>query len=70
MAQPQELAPPPGSAHTIDQAVNLNPAFVFNTLETWIVTHENLARVPRVRAAFDSLVASFKGLARGGSAAA
>lgn len=29
-------------------------------LETWIVTHENLAKVPRVRAVFDSLVQSFK----------
>jgi len=29
-------------------------------LDTWIVTHENLARVPRVRAVFDSLVESFR----------
>jgi DNA-binding transcriptional LysR family regulator len=50
--------------------VRVLPGVEIATLETWIVTHENLARVPRVRAAFDSLVASFKGLARGGSAAA
>ncbi|MFT3779160.1 MAG: LysR family transcriptional regulator [Ottowia sp.] len=31
-------------------------------VETWIVTHENLARVPRVRAVFDALVEGFAGL--------
>ncbi|PLW77487.1 LysR family transcriptional regulator [Cohaesibacter celericrescens] len=29
-------------------------------LDTWIVTHEDLRHVPRVRAVFDSLVSSFK----------
>lgn len=33
-------------------------------LETWIVTHENLAKVPRVRAVFDSLVESFQIMSR------
>lgn len=30
-------------------------------LDTWVVTHENLSKVPRVRAVFDSLVAAFAG---------
>ncbi len=34
-------------------------------LETWIVTHENLAQVPRVRAVFDALVAGFVQMMRG-----
>ena len=39
--------------------VRILPDFDVAMLDTWIVTHENLARVPRVRAVFDSLVASF-----------
>lgn len=35
------------------------PDLVVGMLETWIVTHENLARVPRVRAVFDGLVRGF-----------
>lgn len=33
-------------------------------METWIVTHENLANVPRVRAVFDTLAQAFKHFAR------
>ncbi|MEO3998549.1 LysR family transcriptional regulator [Mesorhizobium sp. CAU 1732] len=40
--------------------VRILPDFTFFMLDTWIVTHENLARVPRVRAVFDSLVESFR----------
>jgi len=43
--------------------VRILPAVEVTVIETWIVTHENLARVPRVRAVFDSLVDSF--LSRG-----
>ncbi|MGY6707272.1 MAG: LysR family transcriptional regulator [Rhizobiaceae bacterium] len=46
--------------------VRLLPDLEVATLETWIVTHENLARVPRVRAVFDSLVASFRAMMRRG----
>jgi DNA-binding transcriptional LysR family regulator len=45
--------------------VRLLPETEVAVLETWIVTHENLARVPRVRAVFDSLVESFGAMARG-----
>lgn len=45
--------------------VRLLPDFVVAVLDTWIVTHENLARVPRVRAVFDSLVASFRAMGQG-----
>ncbi|MGV6876567.1 LysR family transcriptional regulator [Pseudochelatococcus sp. B33] len=44
--------------------VRLLPDLDIVTLETWIVTHENLARVPRVRAVFDSLVESFTTITR------
>jgi DNA-binding transcriptional LysR family regulator len=40
--------------------VRLLPDLDVAVLDTWIVTHENLARVPRVRAVFDSLVESFR----------
>jgi len=43
--------------------VRILPEVEVTVIETWIVTHENLARVPRVRAVFDSLVDSF--LSRG-----
>ncbi|MCV0396033.1 MAG: LysR family transcriptional regulator [Rhizobiaceae bacterium] len=46
--------------------VRVLPDMEVATLETWIVTHENLARVPRVRAVFDSLVGSFRSMARRG----
>jgi DNA-binding transcriptional LysR family regulator len=39
--------------------VRILPTFEIAVIETWIVTHENLAKVPRVRAVFDSLVESF-----------
>lgn len=39
--------------------VRILPDLEIATIDTWIVTHENLARVARVRAVFDSLVASF-----------
>ena len=44
--------------------VRILPEFEIALLETWIVTHENLARVPRVRAVFDSLVESFSTMPR------
>ena len=39
--------------------VRILPDLHIGVIETWIVTHENLSRVPRVRAVFDSLVRSF-----------
>lgn len=44
--------------------VRILPDLDIAVLETWIVTHENLARVPRVRAVFDSLVESFRTMSR------
>ncbi|MGQ2903560.1 MAG: LysR family transcriptional regulator [Neoaquamicrobium sediminum] len=44
--------------------VRILPDLDVMVLETWIVTHENLARVPRVRAVFDSLVESFREMSR------
>lgn len=44
--------------------VRLLPDTEIATLETWIVSHENLAQVPRVRAVFDSFVESFRTLSR------
>jgi len=35
------------------------PGLVIATLDTWIVAHENLRRVPRIGAVFDTLVAAF-----------
>ncbi len=35
------------------------PDLVIDTLDTWIVTHEDLRHVPRVRAVFDLLAAAF-----------
>ena len=40
--------------------VRVLPDLEVAVLETWIVTHENLARVPRVRAVFDLLAESFR----------
>ncbi|WP_421724897.1 LysR family transcriptional regulator [Bauldia sp.] len=40
------------------------PGFVVATLDTWVVTHENLRNVPRVRTVFDALAAAFKTPAR------
>ncbi len=45
------------------------PDVTVATLDTWIVTHENLAKVPRVRAVFDGLAAAFVNYARGGRGA-
>lgn len=42
------------------------PDVTVATLDTWIVTHENLAKVPRVRAVFDSLATAFDDYVRGG----
>lgn len=39
--------------------IRVLPDLVVATLDTWIVTHEDLQHVPRVRAVFDSLVSSF-----------
>ncbi|UJW87693.1 LysR family transcriptional regulator [Devosia sp. SL43] len=44
--------------------VRVLPDFVLHVLDTWIVTHENLAQVPRVRAVFDALVAGFEARGR------
>ena len=35
------------------------PGYTVTTLDTWVVTHENLKDVPRVRAVFDALVTAF-----------
>eukprot|EP00873_Tetraselmis_striata_P032021 jgi/Tetstr1/452285/TSEL_039321.t1 len=40
------------------------PDFSPGDIHTWIVTHENLARVPRVRAVFDALVTGFRAMMR------
>lgn len=40
--------------------------FELARLETWIVTHENLIAIPRVRAVFDSLVEQFRAFASSG----
>jgi DNA-binding transcriptional LysR family regulator len=40
------------------------PELTVMTLETWIVTHEDLRDVPRVRAAFDYLVEAFRAYSR------
>jgi DNA-binding transcriptional LysR family regulator len=40
--------------------VRLLPDFEITRLDTWIVTHENLSRVPRVRAVFDVLAEAFR----------
>ncbi|WP_374569992.1 LysR family transcriptional regulator [Phenylobacterium sp.] len=42
------------------------PDLAVGELDTWIVTHEDLRNVPRVRAAFDHLVAAFRELGRRG----
>ena len=38
------------------------PDLVVGTIDTWIVAHENLARLPRVRAVFDALAAGFRAM--------
>lgn len=40
--------------------IRVLPALVVAVLDTWIVTHESLARLPRVRAVFDALVQGFR----------
>ncbi|SIS90424.1 LysR family transcriptional regulator [Paracoccus saliphilus] len=44
--------------------IRILPDFELAVLETWIVTHENLVRVPRVRAVFDALVDSFRSMSK------
>lgn len=44
--------------------VRILPDIDLVVMETWIVTHENLARIPRVRAAFDFLVECFQSASR------
>ncbi|WMT90949.1 LysR family transcriptional regulator [Pelagibacterium sp. H642] len=39
--------------------VRVIPDFSIHLLDTWVVTHENLSRVPRIRAVFDHLVTAF-----------
>lgn len=45
--------------------VRILPDFEVAVMDTWVVTHENLAQVPRVRAVMESLAASFRGFVRG-----
>lgn len=40
------------------------PDLAFGNLDTWIVTHENLRELPRVRAVFDCLAGAFQLFAR------
>ena len=40
------------------------PAMEVATLDTWVVTHEDLRNLPRVGAVFDALVAAFAGTAQ------
>jgi DNA-binding transcriptional LysR family regulator len=42
--------------------VRVLPDFTMMSLDTWIVMHENLSRVPRVRALFDALVEDFSAI--------
>lgn len=44
--------------------VPILPAFVAHEMESWIVMHEDLRRVPRIRALFNHLVAEFTRYAR------
>ncbi|PJE26853.1 transcriptional regulator, LysR family [Pseudooceanicola antarcticus] len=44
--------------------VRVLPGLELARLPTWIVTHENLAKLPRVRAVFDHLVAEYRQLGR------
>lgn len=44
--------------------VRILPDFSPVDIQTWIVTHQNLARVPRVRVVFDALVAGFRAMMR------
>lgn len=48
---------PIGSADPVLDAVL--PDLAIGTLDTWIVTHENLQHLPRVRAVFDCLAEAF-----------
>lgn len=45
--------------------VHILPDWSISALETWITTHENLVRVPRVRAVFDHLVEMFGSMRTG-----
>lgn len=47
--------------------VRILPDIDLVRLDTWIVTHENLSQVPRVRAVFDGLAEAFRSFARGSS---
>jgi hypothetical protein len=40
------------------------PAITAAKLDTWLVTHENLRGIPRVRAVFDTLVEAFEMITR------
>lgn len=42
--------------------VRLLPDVEITRLDTWIVTHENLSRVPRIRAVFDTLAEAFRAI--------
>lgn len=52
-------------ALTDPQLVAVLPELIVATLDTWIVTHEDLRRLPRVRATFDHLVAEFTAIIAG-----
>jgi DNA-binding transcriptional LysR family regulator len=57
------VAQVPAAARDPD-LVRILPDLEVAVLETWIVTHENLARIPRVRAVFDTLADSFRAMSR------
>lgn len=44
--------------------IRILPDHQVAVLDTWIVTHENLSQVPRVRAVFDALAQAFRQFAR------
>ncbi len=46
--------------------IRVLPDVVVMTLDTWVVTHENLRHVPRIRTVFDSLVRSYSKYGRTG----
>ena len=49
-----------------DDLVEVLPEIDLPHLDTWIVTHENLRRLPRIAAVFDHLVAEFDAYGRDG----
>ena len=52
------VCPVPVGAHD-PGLLRVLPDWSIHALETWIITHEDLSRVPRIRAVFDHLVEMF-----------